>query len=105
MFVPGDMLDRVAVHQRAAQRAQSHVLRIFEKPPLKALQFDANRVVVALISTAVTRCSRMPGTLLAIDELLQFSGAPYKKVRRDAQAFQLFVVRVRCAVERAEKKR
>lgn len=105
VFMPGDVGDRVALHQCAAQWHQCVVLGRLEGLAFQSFELHANGVVVAAAAPAVTGRTRVPGALVAIYKLQHLATAADKEVGGDAHALQPLVVRMRGAIECAHKKR
>ena len=64
-----NMGNGVLLPQGLAQVDQGGVLGRFERFVLQAFEFDADRVIVALVATPIARCPRVPGALVTVDEL------------------------------------
>ena len=97
--MPSHMRDGVALTQCRAQGAQGFVLGRLKGFAFQAFELDADRVVVALLAPTVAGNARMPGLVLATDELHQLTTASYHKVGRNLQATDLLKIRVRVEIE------
>lgn len=78
--MPGNVRDGVVAAQVLAQLGQTPVLGIFKSVAFQAFEFDADRVVVAVGPSTVGRLTRMPGPIVAADELPQAAIAAYIEV-------------------------
>ncbi|MDB5742887.1 MAG: hypothetical protein JWR68_1202 [Polaromonas sp.] len=85
VFMPGNMRHRVGLQKRGAQARQGFVLRRLERVAFKALEFDADRVVIALTAFPVKRLARVPGAITASNKLPQRARARDEKVRGNLQ--------------------
>ena len=69
VFVACDEANAVALRQISAQFAQRVVLRLGKYLAFQSFQFNADRVVIAVVASAPVRAACMPRALVAIDEL------------------------------------
>ena len=81
VFMPRQMCNGVVLPDVPAKFGQAPVLRVFESITLEALEFNADRVVIAIASPAVLRLPRMPGAVIAADKLPQGAVAAYVEMR------------------------
>ena len=84
--MPSNMDNRVLRHQGSAHGAQGFVLHIFKAVAFQSFEFNAYRVVVAVIAPPVTRLPGMPGACITADKLPEFACAADKKMRRYLRA-------------------
>ena len=83
MFVASDIADRVMRRNGFAKLLQGKVLRGLKSQALQTFQLDTDGVVIAAIAATPLRQSRMPGTIVAADELPDLALASNKEVGRD----------------------
>ena len=82
-----------------AKLLQGDVLRGLKTQSFQTFEFDADGVVIAAIAAAPLRHSRMPGTIVAADELPDLALASNKEVGRDFEPAYALVVRVGVPVQ------
>lgn len=97
--MPCNMRDRVALDQCWAQRCERVVLRRLKAVTLKAFEFDANRVVVAIAAAPIVRCSSMPGPVVTADKLPEVPVALDVEVCGHLQPLDLLEVSVLVPVQ------
>ena len=93
------MRDGVVLFQSVAKLRQTFVLGNFKSVTFQALQFNANRVVIAIAAATVMRCARMPSAIVAADKLPYFSLALNEEMRRHFEAADALVVRMGIPIE------
>jgi hypothetical protein len=81
MFVPHQVVYWELLHQVTAQRRQLTVLGGFERVSFKALEFDADGKVIAVVTPEMVRDSGMPCACLCADKLHQETVTPDEKMR------------------------
>jgi len=79
--VTGDEAQRIASARRLDQRDQAAILRARERSSTAALELDADGEVVAGVPAKQSRTARMPGPLLARNELHEFAMPAQQKMR------------------------
>ena len=84
--VPNDCINWIKCAQRLDQIDESKVLCILEGLLITALQFNANREIIAALTALPGRYSGVPGALLATNELDQCPVAGNQKVGRNTGA-------------------
>ena len=89
MLVAGDVSDRVLLSKGGTKASEGVVLGGLEELAFQALQFDPNGVVVAVLASEVLRPARVPGSVVATDELPQVAIASDEKMRGHLQPAQL----------------
>lgn len=99
MLVSGDMRHRIGLEDRCAQAGQCFVLRRFKDASFQAFEFNANRVVIALVLPPVSGLAGMPCTVVAADKLPKSAGAADEKVRRNLKPPDALEVGMRVPVE------
>lgn len=97
--VANDRFNRETLTQRVEQAVQRRVLRCLEGNMIIALDFDAQRKIVAAFSGAPTGNSRMPSTPQAGDELRYRAVAADKKVCGYLPSRDTGKIGMRCRVE------
>src|ERR1700675_2556662 len=90
--VAGERLYRIASLERRHKCAERAVLRRFESSRVTALQFDADREIIAALAAEKTRRAGVPRALVAGHELLERAVAMDHEVRRHPHAAQMRVV-------------
>lgn len=75
--MPRQVRDGVVLPDVPTQFGQAPVLCVFKSITLEALEFNADRVVIAIASPAVLGLPRMPGAVIAADKLPQRSVPTY----------------------------
>lgn len=83
--VTDDVGNRIVAADPVGKCGQNPVLRRHEAPGVAALEFDADREVIAMLAALPTGRSRVPGPAIAGNELDQFPIAAYQKMRRYLQ--------------------
>lgn len=83
------MCNGVAPMQVQAQSTQLRILGFLEHIALQALEFDPDRVVIALGASSVFGLAGMPGPIVRADKLPQAPVTPNIKVRGHLQASNL----------------
>ena len=91
----------VALAQQPGQCRQAPVLRLREGVFAIAFEFDADRKIIAALTTLELRHTGMPGPTIGPDELTQLATAPDQEMGRDAQSREPGKVRMRTGIERA----
>ena len=99
MLVTRNVGDRVASDQRLAQCGQGLVLCWLKPSALQAFEFNADGVVVAVVSPAVMGTTGMPRAVVTADELPEFTVPTDVEVRGHLQPSDLLVVRVGIPVQ------
>lgn len=102
--MPGYIGNGLVLQQYRAQRAQAFILGGLESIAVKPLQFNANRVVVAIATPAIKRRASMPRAMFNADKLPQLSTSRDEEVGRYFQIANGFKVRMRSPVEGVGKK-
>lgn len=97
--MPRHMGNRVAMLQVLAQAGQLDVLSVFKRVSLQTLEFNANRVIVAVVPPSVAGLSCVPSPVLGADKLPQASIASNIKVGGHFQVPDLPEVRVGIPVQ------
>lgn len=91
--------DGVVACNGGAKAGKGFVLKAFECVTFQAFQFDADGKIVAILASAVARLARVPGAVVATDELPQRTVSSYVEVRRHLQAANALEVGVRVPVQ------
>src|SRR5512141_2073366 len=99
----GDVGNRIFRLQRARKLSQPLILPVIKRAVVAALEFDADREIVAAAAPAPIRFAGVPCPLAAWHELDDFAVAAYHEVRRDLEAGDPAVIRVRVRVESVGK--
>lgn len=94
VFVTCDMFDGISNDQCMAQVGQRRVLGRLEPVAFQPFELDADRVVIAVVATAPTGRAGVPGALVSIDKLNQFTVTPDEEVSRYFGTSNLFKVGV-----------
>ncbi len=94
MLMTCDMGNRVTLKDGATQATQLCVLGVLEGIAFESFEFNANGIIVAIISSAVTGNAGMPSTVIATDKLQEFTGAEDEKMRRYLDAPDALEIRV-----------
>ena len=81
----GDRGNRIALTQGVDQAPQRGVLGVGEGLLVAAFEFDADRIVVAVVASAPRGPAGMPGAPVAGDELDDATGATDVEMRRHLQ--------------------
>ena len=100
-----DIGDGVVFLQGLAKLVQLRVLCVLKQISLKAFEFDADRVVVAIAAPTVFGCPSVPSAVVGADKLPQTTIAADEKVRRHTQTLDLQKVGVRLPVKLVGKER
>ncbi len=86
VLMSSDMRNRVPIPQLSAQVRQCFVLRVFEGVAFQAFEFNANRIVVAVVPFSPGGCAGVPSPGICVYELNQLAIPTNKKVGRDFHA-------------------
>jgi hypothetical protein len=95
----------IGPHQRARHDRQAPVLARLERPVVAALEFDADREIVAAAAALERRLARVPGAPVEGHVLSRVTAAEDAQVRRHPELAELAEVRVRRRVERVGEQR
>lgn len=102
--MPDNVENREGAFQASGQIRKTAILGICKGHKITPFQFDADGKVIAPRARSPKRYPRMPGSVMAGDKLHYFSVAPYKEMRRDFHATELFVIRVILWIQGVGKK-
>lgn len=91
--------NRIAPSQFAEQMVQHLILSILERLPITALQFDADREIIAVRTPHPGGNPGMPGSTGAGNELDQLAVAPDQEVCCDAQALYFAIIGMSCRIQ------
>ena len=97
--MPCDIGYRVTLGQGWHQGCEHRVLGRFECVALQAFKLYADRVIIAVVSPAVMRLTRMPGPIITTDKLQNLATASHIKVAGNLHTFYLAKVGVLRPVE------
>ena len=95
MFMPGYVVNWMALCNSSAQACKCFILGTFKRVALQALKFNADRVVVAVFTSPVLRCARMPGALIGSNKLPKLAVALNVEMGRNLHAFDVAEIGVR----------
>ena len=104
MAMPGHRRDRITRLQGIDQFAQGTILRRGVRHLIGALEFDTDRVVVAIFPSQPGRPSGMPGAPVTIDKLHDLPITAHVKVRRHLLSGDFRKIRMRRRIELIEEK-
>jgi hypothetical protein len=79
----------VALHDVPTQPLQTGILSVFKPIAFQTFQFNANAVIVTVVSAPVARHAGMPGTVIATDTLPKRAIASNEKMRRHGHPLNL----------------
>ena len=99
VFVPRHVFDRVLRGNGCAEARCGFILLRFEDAALKSLEFNSDRVVIAIAPTSVFRSTGMPCPVVATHELPQLAIASDVKVGGNNCASYPFKIRVRAPIQ------
>ena len=100
VFVASNMGNGIVRGNRPCELRQRGILRGRKGRAFKPFEFNANGIVIALAASTPARLARMPGAIVATDELQNFAGAPHHEMGRHLQTADLLEIGVRVKVER-----
>jgi hypothetical protein len=95
---------RVPTDDTPQKTGQRLVLGVGKSVPLQALHFNADRVIIAVVSAAVGGSACMPCSVIATNELKKAAVATNKEVGRNLQSAEGLKVGVRLPVQLVTKK-
>jgi hypothetical protein len=97
--VPNHIRDGITVLHGPRKARQGVVLGVLERQLVATLELYAYGKVVASLASAPARGAGVPGTLGASNELHDLTVASNKKMRGNAQAGDIPVIRMRVGIE------
>ncbi len=80
VLMSGNVGDGVMAAQCGAQTSEIFVLLVFEGVAFEPLEFNANRMVIAVLLTPISRLASMPSAVVATDKLPNFARPLNEKV-------------------------
>ena len=99
-----DVFDRIVLPQNADEPHQGRILRRIKRQLVTALEFDADREIVAAFDPIPTRGTGMPRAQAARHELHDPPIATNQEMSGDAQELDFTVIGMRPGVQRIGKK-